>query len=78
MQNKIEDQEEGLTVKRPYRRPELHVFGKVLHLTQGSGGHHHDASGYHKAAAVRVIASAWLGLIDYMAASGDANAGDAQ
>ena len=53
MQNKIEDQEEGLAVKRPYRRPELHVFGKVLHLTQGTGGHHHDGSGYIMAATTK-------------------------
>ena len=42
MPNKAEDHPECLVIKRPYQRPELQVFGKVLHLTQGSGGHGND------------------------------------
>ena len=45
MINKVEDQPEGLVVKRPYRQPKLQIFGKVLHLTQGSGGDDHDGAG---------------------------------
>jgi hypothetical protein len=38
-----EGQPECLVVKRPYRRPALQIFGKVLHLTQGSGHREEDA-----------------------------------
>ncbi len=40
--NRADDQREDLAVKRQYRQPKLQIFGKVLHLTQGSGGSHHD------------------------------------
>ena len=43
--NKVEDQPEGLVVKRPYRQPKLQIFGKVLHLTQGHSGHENDMQG---------------------------------
>ena len=44
--DEIEGQQERLPVRRPYRRPELRIFGKVLHLTQGSGRHGHDWRGH--------------------------------
>jgi hypothetical protein len=44
MLSKIEDQLERLVVKRPYRRPELQIFGKVLHLTQGGSGNDRDGN----------------------------------
>jgi hypothetical protein len=36
--NKAGDSPQGSAVKRPYRRPKLQVFGKVLQLTHGKGG----------------------------------------
>jgi hypothetical protein len=48
MLSKTEDQRECLAVKRPYRQPELQIFGKVLHLTHGSDGPDDDfGSGRH-------------------------------
>jgi hypothetical protein len=44
MLSKIEDQPERLAAKRPYQRPALQIFGKVLHLTQGSGTHSPDGA----------------------------------
>lgn len=45
--NEIEDQPEGLVAKRPYQQPKLQIFGKVLHLTQGSNGNGNDGDQVH-------------------------------
>jgi len=39
------DAKEVPTVKKPYRRPVVQEFGKLHHLTQGTGGNGADAAG---------------------------------